>query len=58
MFTDNMIEYSKTGIIGKCPKCNQELKIDKIETPIRDNYNVSCPSCGKFEHFTGTTKTK
>ena len=56
MFTENMIQYSKTGNIGKCPNCGCDLKIDKKETPIRDNYTIVCVSCGKAEYFTGTTK--
>ena len=56
MFTNNMVEYSKTGRIGKCPKCGNDLEIDKIETPIRDNYTVICSCCEKSEYFTGAIK--
>lgn len=56
MFTENMVQYSKTGNIGKCPNCGFDLKISKIETPIRDNYTITCLACDKSEYFTGTTK--
>ena len=56
MFTENMIQYSKTGNIGVCSKCKNNLNIEKIETPTRDNYIVSCKKCKKKEYFTGVTK--
>lgn len=57
MFTQNLIEYCKTGKIGKCPACGTELNVEKYETPIRDNLLIKCPSCKKEGYFTGKTKT-
>lgn len=56
MFIPNLIEYHKTGHIGKCPNCGADLKVDKYTTPIRDNFLVKCPNCKSEEYFTGTPK--
>lgn len=56
MFTQSLIEYYKNGTAGKCPACGAVLKIEKYETPIRDNFLVKCPKCKREEYFTGTTK--
>lgn len=56
MFIPNLIEYHKTGHIGKCPNCGADLKVDKYATPIRDNFLVKCPNCKREEYFTGMTK--
>ena len=56
MFTQNLIEYYKTGQIGKCPSCGADLEVEKYETPIRDNLLVRCPKCKNERYFTGTIK--
>lgn len=56
MFNHNVIEYCTTGHIGNCPKCNTTLKVEKYETPIRDNLMVRCPKCNAEEYFTGKPK--
>ena len=56
MYTQNIIQYFKTGNVGNCPVCNQPLKIKKTETPIRDNFLIECPKCQKSECFFGSTK--
>ena len=55
MFTENMIKYSVSGEIGNCPICHSKLIVEAINTPIRDNYYVTCSVCKKTEYFTGTT---
>lgn len=57
MFTENIIQYFKTGNIGVCPVCEHPLSLEKIETPIRTSYTVSCNVCKKYVHFLGTLKT-
>lgn len=56
MFTQNVIEYYRTGEIGKCPECGSVLEVEKYETPIRDNILVKCPECKKEGYFTGAIK--
>lgn len=56
MFTKNMIQYCKTGDAGVCPNCGKKLIVDIIETPIRNNYNVTCKNCNKSSLFSGVTK--
>lgn len=55
MFTKNLIQYCKTGKLGKCCNCESELEIEMIPTPIRTNCIIKCPKCGKSEYFTGVT---
>lgn len=56
MFTQNLIEFIKTGKTGTCPGCGAGLTIEKYVTPIRDNYLIKCPKCKKEGYFTGTIK--
>lgn len=56
MFTENIIQYFKTGNAGACPRCGSELTVNIIETPTRDNYNIVCKNCNKSSLFSGVTK--
>ena len=55
MFTQNLIDYYKTGTPGKCITCGNNLTIEIIKTSIRNNCVIRCEFCEKEEIFVGTT---
>ena len=58
MFTKNLMRYIETGIVGNCPVCNSNLKVDIISLPNRENVIIKCPACNKQQMFLGKNITK
>ncbi len=56
MFEKNAVNYFEKGDIGECPTCNTKLNIEIYQTPIRDNFQIYCKKCNKYEYYTGVTK--
>ena len=56
-WTNNLIQYNKTGEVGKCPKCGSEkVEATKHTHGQRCSITFVCNDCGAFEHFDGATQ--
>ena len=57
-WVNNLIEYSKTGEKGNCPKCGSSEVTVETTNFGRRSLTFHCNKCGSWNHFDGTATAK